>query len=374
MKYPRFLALLLAAILLFSLCACTGGSAQGSPAQSGQPSQSVQQPSQGVQPSQSTQPEQSSQPSNDPACAPSSAPAARLVVLNGPTGVGAAKLLSDIDAGTTAGSYAYEIAAANDEAAAMLTGPAPEADIAAMASNVALNLYNKTDGGVTVIALGTLGVLHILESGGGTEIQSMADLAGRTILAPGQGANPEYALRYLLSQNGLDPDQDVTLEFYTDASEISAKLLTGDAQCAMLPVPAATAAVIKSQGSVRAALDLTQEWDALGAGSRFIMTAVVVRTAFLAEYPETVDQFLTEYAASIDYVNSNVENAAQLVAGYGLAPSSAIAQKAIPDCHLVCITGSDMQPAIDGYYSVLYQANPASVGGSLPDDAFYYVP
>ena len=350
MKQKKLLPLLLCLSLLFPLASCARG---------GGDHDNLETPP----PPADSQPADSGTPAADPV---------RFTVLSGPTGVGAAKLLSDVDAGTAGQNYEYTIAAANDELTSMLSNG--ETDLATMASNVALNYYNKTSGSVTVIALGTLGVLHILEGGGGTSINSVADLAGKTILAPGQGANPEYALRHILSENGLDPDEDVTLEFYTDAAEITAKLLSGEAECAMLPVPAATAAIAKSEGSVRAALDLTEAWDALDSGSRLIMTAVVARTAFLEEHPEAVDAFLADYAASIDYVNNNIEEAAQLVAGYGITPSAAIAAQAIPQCHLVCITGADMAPAIDGYYRVLYQANPDSIGGSLPDDGFYYVP
>ena len=356
MKLKKLSALLLALCLLFSVTACGGGD---DVTESPDPTPSDSAPADET-------------PSDD---VTEDLGTIRFTVLSGPTGVGASKLMADVDAGEAAHDYEYTICAANDEVTSMLLNG--DTDIAAIASNVALNLYNKTDGGVTVIALGTLGVLHILEANGGQSIQSIrtvADLAGKTILAPGQGANPEYILRYVLSENGLDPDQDVTIEFYTDASEITAKLLSGEADCAMLPVPAATAAIAKSGGTVRAALDLTQEWNALDNGSQLIMTAVVVRTEYLQANPEAVDAFLADYAASIDYVNENVEAAAELVAGYGFAPSAAIAAAAIPQCNLVCITGAEMQPAIDGYYSVLYAANPNSVGGSLPDDAFYYVP
>ena len=362
MKKFKLLSFMLALSLLFSLTACGGGAQSSQPSQEESPSPSVSQPAE----SEPVQVEPSQAPVETVA-----API-HLTVLSGPTGVGAAKLLNDVDNGSAAQEYEYTIATANEELTAMLANG--ETDIATMASNVALNYYNKTNGSITVIALGTLGVLHILEGNGGTSIQSVADLAGKTILAPGQGANPEYALRHILTENGLDPDSDVTLEFYTDATEITAKLLSGEAECAMLPVPAATAAIAKSEGKVRAALDLTEEWNALDTGSQLIMTAVVVRTAFLEEHPEAVNAFLEEYASSIDYVNNNIEDAAQLIAGYGITPSAAIAAKAIPQCHLVCITGSDMQPAIDGYFSVLYNANPNSIGGSLPDDNFYYVP
>ena len=224
-----------------------------------------------------------------------------------------------------------------------------------------------------IIALGTLGVLHILESGGGTSIHSVSDLAGKTIWSAGQGANPEYVLRYILEQNGLDPDKDVTILF-AEASEITQKLMTGEAEVAMLPVPAATAAILQSEGQIRAALDVTEEWNDLNTGSQLIMTAVVARTEYLEEHPEAVAAFLAEYEASIDYVSHNVDEAAELVASFGITPSAAIAKSAIPQCHLTYIAGADMAPAISGYFSILYQADPTSVGGSLPDDAIYYVP
>lgn len=358
MKHGKIFALLLALVLVFALTGCkkTGGEPSESPS---------------VQPSETT----SVQPSEEPTVSPSQPADARdvvrLAVLSGPTGVGAAKLLSDADSGESVNNYDYIIAADNQELMAGLNKG--ELDIAAVASNVALNLYNKTGGGVKVIALGTQGVLHILEGGGKNTVNSVDDLAGRTIYSAGQGANPEYILRYLLTENGLDPDTDVNIVF-ADASEISAKLLSGEIDCAMLPVPAATAAIIKGEGQVRAAIDVTEAWDALDSGSQLIMTAVVARTEFLESNPEAVDAFLREYEASIDYVNNNVDEAAELIAGYGITPSAGIAKQAIPQCHLVYIAGADMADAISDYFMVLYSVNPTSVGGALPDDAIYYVP
>ena len=363
MKLKRIFALLLALALTLALAGCrkTGGDPTPTPSDSPAPTGTAE-------------PSPSGTPDVTPEPTPSGSDertAVRLAVLSGPTGVGAAKLLSEADAGTAANDYQYVIAADNSELVAGLTKG--EIDIAAVASNVALNLYNKTGGGVKIIALGTRGVLHILEGRGGTSIQSVADLAGRTIYSPGQGANPEYILRYLLQQNGLDPDKDVNLVF-ADASEINAKLVSGDIDCAMLPVPAATAAILKGDGQVREAIDVTEAWDGLDSGSELIMTAVVARTEFVEAHPEAVNAFLAEYAASIDYVNSNVDEAAGLIAGYGITPNAAIAKQAIPQCHLVFISGADMAEAISDYFMVLYEVDPASVGGALPDDAIYYVP
>lgn len=374
MKKMRIAALLLALVMVFGLAACKGPN--GGNTQSPTPTGTAEQPTGSVE-------TDSPGPNNTPTGTPTQDVNERptgdvdtrakvnLAVISGPTGIGAAKLLSDADGGTTLNNYQYTIAADNNELVAGLSNG--EFDIATVASNVALNLYNKTNGGVKIIALGTLGVLHILEGSGGTVIESIADLEGETIYSAGAGANPEYILRHLLTENGLDPDEDVELVF-ADAAEIQAKLLSGEIKYAMLPVPAATAAIIKGAGEVRAAIDVTEAWNELYNGSQLIMTAVVARTEFIESDPEAVATFLQEYAASIDYVNNNIDAAAELIAGYGITPNAAIAKQAVPQCHLVCITGADMAPAISDYFRVLYSVNPASVGGGLPDDAIYYVP
>lgn len=294
----------------------------------------------------------------------------RLAVISGPTGIGAAKLLTDSDRGETVNHYTYTIASDNNEVVSGLTSQEGEFDIAMVASNMAANLYNKTDGDVRILALGTQGVLHILEGSGGTAIQSMADLKGKTIYATGQGANPEYVLSYLLTENGVDP-ADVDIQWMT-GDEITALMASGEAELCMLPVPAATAVQMKN-ADVREALDLSAEWDSLQNGSRLTMTTIVARTEFVEENPQAVENFLADYAASVDYVNGNPAEAAELVAGYGITANAQIAQAAIPKCALVCITGaSEMRGAIQGYYEVLYQANPDAIGGGIPDDAFYY--
>ena len=292
--------------------------------------------------------------------------AIRFAVLNGPTGVGAAKLMADNDAGATANRYEVEVFTANDQVAAGLSNG--EIDIAAVASNVAANLYNKTDGGIQMLAVNGLGVLYILENG--DSVHSMADLAGRTLYATGQGANPEYVLNYLLTENGVDP-ADVDIQWKT-GDEITTLMVSGEAELCMLPVPAATAVQLKN-ADVREALDLSAQWDSLQNGSRLTMTTLVARTDFIEENPQAVENFLADYAASVEYVNGDPAAAGELVAQYGITANAQIAQAAIPKCALVCITGADeMRSAIQGYYEVLYQASPDAIGGGIPDDAFYY--
>lgn len=349
MKTKRWTSLLLASFMMLSVFA---GCGTGTQTPSGEPSA----PPSDVQ-------GESASPTNEGAKTK-----VNLALLSGPTGVGAAKLLSDNEAGNTENQYDVTIAAAPDE----LTGKivSGEIDIAALSTNLAATLYQKTNGKVQLAAINTLGVLYILENG--EEIQSIADLKGKTVYAFGQGANPEYVLRYLLEENGLKEGQDVTVEFKPN-EEIVAAMASGKAKVAMLPVPAATTVLMKNE-SVREALDLTKEWDKTTEDSRLTMGCIVVRKEFAQQNPEAVKAFLKEYEASVHYVKENVDEAAEMVAQFGITGSADIAKAAIPQCNLTCITGEDMRVAIQGYYEVLFAAEPSSIGGQQPDDAFYYIP
>ncbi len=291
-----------------------------------------------------------------------------VMALSGPTGVGMSKMMADKDATSITSPYNFTVVADNSEVGAALTKG--EVDIACIATNVAANLYNKT-GSLTVLAANTLGVLYILDKD--ASVTDVASLRGKTIYATGQGANPEFVIDHLLTQNGLDPDKDVDIQWMT-AQEVTAKMVQSTDGVCMLPVPAATALMIKDS-TVREAINISAAWDEISE-SPLVMGCVVVRNAFMQEHPELVEQFLTDYEASINFMNdpANLPVAAELAAANGITANAAIAAKAIPQCNLAFITGSQMRDAIQGYYEVLFEADPASIGGGIPDDAFYYIP
>lgn len=302
-----------------------------------------------------------------------------LGLLSGPTGMGAAKMLADNDeayAQVEAGTYEggtllrYEVTLgsdpANDIVPRLTNG---ELDIAAIPTNLAATLYNRTDGGIKLLALNTLGVLHILENG--DTVNSLADLEGRTLYATGQGSNPEYVLNYLLEANGLDPAADVDIQWLA-SEELTARMASGDIDLCMLPVPAATT-VMMQNSDVRDAIDLNDAWTESGAQGTFTMGCLVARTEWLEDNSELVPGILEEYAASIDYANSSPEEAAALIEQYGIVPKAAVAQAAIPQANMVCITGEDMKGIAD-YYQVLFDADPTSIGGAIPGEDFYYIP
>ena len=302
-----------------------------------------------------------------------------LGLLSGPTGMGAAKMLADNDeayAQVEAGTYEggtllrYEVTLgsdpANDIVPRLTNG---ELDIAAIPTNLAATLYNRTDGGIKLLALNTLGVLHILENG--DTVNSLADLEGRTLYATGQGSNPEYVLNYLLEANGLDPAADVDIQWLA-SEELTARMASGDIDLCMLPVPAATT-VMMQNSDVRDAIDLNDAWTESGAQGTFTMGCLVARTEWLEGNSELVPGILEEYAASIDYANSNPEEASALIEQYGIVPKAAVAQAAIPQANMVCVTGEDMKGIAD-YYQVLFDADPTSIGGAIPGEDFYYIP
>ena len=299
-----------------------------------------------------------------------------VMVLSGPTGVGAAKLMSDVEYANENGgqtpdgtpSYIDSITVEADNQAvssALING---DADIAAVATNVAATLVNKNPESIQVLAVNTLGVLYILEKG--DTVTSMADLAGKTVYATGEGANPEYVLNYLLTENGVDP-ADVDIQWMT-AQEVTAQMVSSEDGICMLPVPAATALMIQDSG-VREALSLSEEWSTVSDGE-LAMGCIVARTDYIEENPQGVEAFLSAYEDSIAYMSDpdNLEDAAELVAQYNITANANIAKAAIPQCNLVCLTGDEMKSVLEAYYQVLFDADPTSIGGALPDASFYY--
>ena len=290
-----------------------------------------------------------------------------IAALKGPTAMGLVKLMSEAEAGADLiNDYTFTLAASADEVSPLLMKG--ELDMACVPANLAAVLYQKTEGDIVTLAVNTLGVLYIVENG--NAVQSMADLKGKTIVASGKGSTPEYALRYLLSENGLDPDTDVTIDWKSEHSECVSALATGAATIAMLPQPFVTVAQSKIEG-LRVALDLTEQWDALDNGSALLTGVIVARREVVEANPAAVDAFLKDYAGSVEWVNANTADAAELIGSYDIV-EAAVAEKALPYCNIVCITGTEMKDKLSGYLQVLADADASSVGGAMPGDDFYY--
>lgn len=290
------------------------------------------------------------------------------VAIAGPTGVGLVDLMQNNKLGKAANNYKFTVVTDPQQAIGALVNKS--ADIAAVPTNLASTLYGKTNGNVQVLAVNTLGVLSILENG--NTIMSVADLKGKTIYTSGQGANPEYILRYVLEKNNIDPDKDVKIEFVQDNDALATLVKNNTAKVAMVPEPKATVC-LKQNTAVRIALDMTKEWNKVSDDdSRLMMGCVVARKDFVQANADAVKKFLAEYKASIGAVVTDVPNAAQLCASHGIIPQAPIAQEAIPNCNLTYVDGAEMKKQLHGYLKVLFDYNPKAIGGAMPADDFYY--
>lgn len=285
--------------------------------------------------------------------------------LKGPTTMGMVKLMSDSEKGETFNTYNVNIHGAADEiVAGVVSG---STDIANVPANLAAVLYNKTEGNINVSAVNTLGVLYVVAVN--EEINSVEDLRGKTVYSTGKGTTPEYVLNYILRQNGLEPQVDVTIEYKTEASECAAVMAESEGGIAFLPQPYVTAAM-KQNEFIQIWLSLTDEWDKVSDTP--LITGVTISQKSVQEHNSgAYDIFLDEYAASVEFVNTNNDEAAALIGGYDIVPEP-VAREALPLCNITLLRGAEMRNAVSGYWNVLFEADPAAVGGTLPgEDAFY---
>ena len=291
----------------------------------------------------------------------------RVAALKGPTGMGMVKIMEDTEAGNAMMDYEFELVGSPDD----LTGKiiSGEVDIAAVPTNLASVLYNKTEGAVQLIAVNTLGVLYVLEDG--DTIQNVSDLNGKEVMTSGKGASPDFVFRYILEKNGLTPDKDVILDYKLQHAELAAAMVSGDVKIGLLPQPHVTTALMKND-KLRVALDITKEWEAVTDESELAMGVIIVQKSFAEANPDALSVFLDEYKNSVEFVNSDIENAAKLIEKFEILPNAAIAQKAIPMSNIVYIDAMDAKGFIDDFYKVLFEFEPKSVGGKLVDEGFYY--
>lgn len=288
-----------------------------------------------------------------------------VMVLNGTTGFGMANLMDAAANGEAAQEYSFTVETdASNVVAALVNG---SADIAALPTNAAATVYNKTQGNVQVLALNTLGVLYLVTDGSVT-VESMADLAGKTVYAPAQ--NPTFIFQYLCQANGLT---DVTIDnTYAQPADLNTAVAAGEVSIAVLPEPMVTVARSKNADLV-VALDLTEEWDKVAPAGSLVQGCVVVRKDFVLENAPAVHTFLEEYGASIDALTADVEGTAAKIEANGIFTKAAVAAKAIPNCNVCFITGEQMQQALSEFLAIMFEVAPASVGGTLPGDDFYCV-
>ena len=288
--------------------------------------------------------------------------------LKGPTGMGMVQLMAQSEQGEAALDYEFSVMGSPDELVGRIVSG--EVDVAAVPTNLALALYNRTEGQVQLAAVNTLGVLYVLENG--SSINDIGDLEDRTVQVSGKGASPDFIFRYILAQNDLIVDQDVMLDFKLQHAELAAALVAGDVEVALLPQPHVTTALMRNE-DLRIALDITKEWDKVSEDlSKLAMGVVIVQKEFAKKHGETFNIFLDEYKQSVAFVNEQIEEAAKLIEKYDILPNEAIAKNAIPYANIVYVDAQEAKPFLEELYEILFEFEPRAVGGKLADEAFYY--
>ena len=293
-----------------------------------------------------------------------------IMVLNGTTGFGMAKLISDNNTDTT--KYHYNITVETDASnitAALISG---SCDIAALPTNAAANIAQKTNGGIKVVAVNTLGVLYVMSNTEKETINSFEDLRGKTVYCPAQ--NPTFLFKAICEANGLVEGTDIVIDnTFAQPADLRTALVSGQVDLAVLPEPMVTIAK-SSNTSLAASLDLTAEWEKHFPADSLMQGCVVVRTEYLVKNDKLVKQFLNEYEASINFVNQNPAEAGEMIAAAGIFAKAPVAAKAIPNANICYIDGEEMKAGLQKFYEVLLATAPASIGNALPAEDFYYVP
>ena len=307
-------------------------------------------------------------PAAETAAAPeteAAAAAVNVMVLNGTTGFGMANLMDAAAKGEAAQEYHFTVETdASNIVAALANG---SVDIAALPTNAAATVYNKTQGKVQVLALNTLGVLYLVTDGS-VKVESVADLAGQTVYAPAQ--NPSFIFQHIVDANGVE---NVTIDnTYAQPADLNTAVASGEVAIAVLPEPMVTVACSKNP-DLQVALDLTAEWDKVSQPGSLVQGCVVVRKDFVLENATAVDTFLGEYGASIEALTTDVEGTAAKIEANGIFTKAAVAAKAIPNCNVCFIIGEEMQAALSQFLTIMHGVAPASVGGSIPGEDFYCV-
>lgn len=293
----------------------------------------------------------------------------RVWTLNGTTGFGMAQLMDADTKGDAALNYEFKVEAnAANVQSALING---DVDIAALPTNAASVLYNKSQGKIVLLALNTRGVLYLVSNTGKVSAPaSLADLSGKTVYVPAQ--NPYFITKALIDKAAV-ADVNLDSTTYAEPAALRDALASGIVDYAVLPEPMVTIAKSKAtQSGVTLSenpLDLTAEWNKHFTEGSLVQGCIVARKAFVEEHPNEVAKFLEEYESSINYVTSNPKEAAQMIAAAEIFAQAPVAEKAIPKCNFCYLDGAEMKTAMEAFLNAM-PIN--SIGGALPAEDFYY--
>ena len=300
----------------------------------------------------------------------------KIAANKGPTGMGMVDLMDNSK---------YEVTLLSDPTQVVSLISTGEVDIATCPLSLAANLFKKTNGGIKMLGVNTLGVLYVVTNG--VELSSLSDLKGKTVYATGQASTPEYILNHLLKANNLE--KDVKVEYLSEHSELTAKVVSGDVQIAVLPEPFVSVATSKN-ANIKSVISLTDEWKKVNPDTELAMGCVIARKEFVEKNPDAVKQFISDNKQSVENVNLDPSGKGDKIAEKGIIDAAVFsvdsslsekkaaaaktekAQAVISRCNIVFIDGSEMQSIADANFKVYFDADPTSIGGAMPSSELYY--
>jgi NitT/TauT family transport system substrate-binding protein len=286
--------------------------------------------------------------------------------LKGPTSIGMIKMHEDHPSLGESITTNYEIVASPDIMISKILSK--EVDIATLPTNVAAKLYNK---GLNLKLAAIVGenVLYVLSQG--NKITSWESLKGKKINVISKGSTPDVVFRYLLKKNNIDPVTDVNLDYSVEQVELSQLMISGKADLAILPEPFVTMVLTKNS-NVNLAFDFGKEWAKVRNGQSLPMSCLVINADLAKSNPEAITAFLEKYKESIQWVNSNIGDAAKLVEKFKIGMDAVTAQEAIPRCNIKYTDSNQSKDLVNDYMKTMFDFSPEDIGGKIPDEKFYY--
>lgn len=244
-----------------------------------------------------------------------------------------------------------------------------KADIAALPLNTAAQLYNKTNGGIKIMSITALNSLYLVEKG--DIIKKLSDFKGKTVVTSGKGTVFDYYLLYVLKESGIDPETDITIRYLDTYDDVVADA-KGENSSGLCVVPCNYACEIlyaeKGYDTVESFTNILK----LKTEMVFAAECLAVRTEYLEAHPDLVEEFLDFADMSATFITSSARAGLYLIDAKLFADE----EKALANvfnCNPVCIQGDELVTLASENLKFLYELDPDSVGGALPDENIYYV-
>ena len=242
------------------------------------------------------------------------------------------------------------------------------ADIAIVPSNLAAQAFNK---GLSYKILGTStwGAMYLTST---EDINDFEDLRGREIYTFGKGLTPDIVLRYILSNNGIDPDSDVNIIYLNSAAEMGPVFLSGKASLALLPEPLLSVVMAKKEDA-KIIFDLNQEWANIsGAKKGFPQSSLIIKTDLIENNKEFVEAFIESYETSRIWAIENQDELGEYAEELGINVEKDIVKKGLRWTNPKDFNIKDSILEYETYYNAILDFAPEFIGGKLPSEDLYF--